>query len=247
MSQSKLTEFNILPEYQDIVINGLNIFQQEIKDIAEKYRRVNVDNQTKKRDILWVSYGIILNLFSMNVNNITRLFSTDEALLLKKYFLAISNPLPARCRSYDQINKIKERCSNDFNTLSYKFIDYFYTTIGERNRNDFKVIFHATRDKITPPEQIFFGLILPTKILPNLDPYELGEIMPYFNAKVYQHINLISNMSQLHGKLKELKRVDGHYWFELAGKLGFIVKPPTYHRLRFFFQKLSFILRKTGK
>lgn len=247
MNHKNPLQFNFLPEYQKIIIDGFNQFDKEITSLAEKYHQENNCRAEINRIILWISYGIINDLLSLKVSKITVLFSTEHALLLKDYFLTLSSPLPARSRSYDLVPRIKEMYSNEFNILSYNFIDYFYTTVGKINRKEYHNMSQSTGDKITPSEEVFFGLISPTQLFPNLSPFELGEMMPFFNAKIYQKINLISSLSQLHGKMKEVRRIDGHNRYALAGRLGFIEKPPTYKRIRFFFQTLNFLLLKTGK
>ena len=245
MTHKNPLQFNILPEYQIIIINGFNHFNKEITSIAKNFHRVNESNVKIERLILLTEYKLLYDLFSLNSNNIRKLISTEHAPVLEKHFLSLSPTLPSRCRSYSLINSIRFQYSKELDTLSYNFIDYFYVTIGKINRNDFELIFQNTGEKTTPPIEVFFGLIPPARIFPKLSPSEIGEIMPYFNAKIYQKINLISAMTQLQGKLKEVRRINGKNRYDLSGRLCFIEKPPTYERLRFFFHNLNFILRKT--
>ncbi|MCF2141393.1 MAG: hypothetical protein K9W44_15145 [Candidatus Lokiarchaeota archaeon] len=69
-----------------------------------------------------------------------------------------------------------------------KFLDYFYETIGENARKNYKTASKELKIKMTPSIEIFIGIIPPSKIFPFVDVEKRAEIMPYFNVRTYMHI-----------------------------------------------------------
>ncbi len=119
-----------------------------------------------------------------------------------------------------------------FDTLMDKLLDYFYVSIGEIARKNYKTASKELKIKMTPPIEIFIDIFPHSKIYPFVDVEKRAEIMPYFNARTYMHIKQISGITELIGETKTIKMQKNNLIFELARILGFITGPPM--RSKFF-------------
>lgn len=124
--------------------------------------------------------------------------------------------------------------STSLENLFSKFQDYYYTKIGDTARIVCSNIFTTSNQKITVPIECFIGIIPPSVIFPKHDTYSRGELMAHLNARIYQHINHISSITELDGKLKTVSFIDNRLCFDIAGRLGFVNRPPGIKKLYWY-------------
>ncbi|MHA1661510.1 MAG: transposase, partial [Promethearchaeota archaeon] len=103
----------------------------------------------------------------------------------------------------------------------------------------FKKAYKSTRTAITPPPEVFIGVIPPSKAFPELTVEERGHIIPFFNAKIFALYNKITSIAELIGKLKVPEFKNGAMIFPLAGKLSFFSGAPGKNKFYEYFKDIE--------
>ncbi len=222
--------------YQEIIVEGFNRFEHSIEEIFQSYCSAKAIERNYGPIRQLVHIAIVQHLFALNRGQILTLFLSDYAPTLKKYLLNFNSTLFCRSWSSPRLRDIVEFSSINFNSLLEKFVDFFYTTIGERARKNFQDALKQSKAKLVPPLEIFMGVLPPSQIFPFTSIQKRAEIMPYFNAWNYMHIKHISGITELVGEIKTVKEIEGHYVFELAGILGFMTGAPAKGKFFTYFE-----------
>jgi hypothetical protein len=232
-------------EYQEIIIKGFNLFCEPIKAIYENYCSVNEIKEEPKRIQQLIYLIVIQKLFGLNRSQIITLFSSNDADKIKKYILKLRNPIPSRGWLYPLLKDIFKTHYNSFSELLHDFLDYYYITIGENERKRYKKIFKETKRKITPIGA-FFGIPIPSQIYP-INVFKRAELMPYYNSRMYLHINRISSTKEFVGKIKEIDYENGKHRYRLAGDLGFIMGAPGKQKFYIDFAQMESMVESMEK
>lgn len=233
----------IKQEYQKIIIDGFIQFKEQIHELCRIYCSRNEIKDNNNRIYQLYHFIIIQYLFGLNRGQILSIISLKQAPMISNYILKLGKTIPSRSWSSPRINDIIQSSSENFFKFMAQFQDFFYQKIGEISRNRFIPLFRSSKKKMTPPFQIFIGIIPPSKIFPNMDVITRGAIMPYFNARLYLHINYISSTKEFMGEIKKLEYFKDKYIYKLSSEFGFLTGAPGKNM---FYQKFKLIERILG-
>ena len=230
--------------YQELIIKGINQYPKPIDVIIQKYLHLSPLKITHQRAHQFIIMIIIQHLFGLTCSKVHSILLSKDAQILNKYISNFDSTFPCRSSSYIYMKLMYEMCKNEFDPLIVNIQDYFYVTIGENARKQYAELFRSTRKKVTPTPETLMGLVAPSQLFPNIDVHNRGVLIPFFNARLYQHAKHISGTNEIIGDIKEPDINDDTFTFRLAGKLGFIAGPPGKHK---FYENFSFIDSKIQK
>ena len=178
------------------------------------------------------------HLFGINFGTTYSIISSNRAIIIKKYLLEQHSFITSRSWAYKHIFHVTSLMKSVLDPLIEQFQDYFYLSIGETARKEMKSVFLNGKQKITPILECFIGIKVPSKIFPQLSVFQRGILIPYLNSHTYQHIKHISSIAELVGNIKTPEYLNNSLQFNLAGRLGFIDKPPGINK---FWEMFRFI------
>ena len=229
--------------YQEILIQGLINLKEPLNKQIDNYiaaSRVKLDKQIINQVFL---LNMLQNCFGLNFGYLYTSISSESSLIIRNFVQDSSQLFVSRSWGSKHSNMINSLNSTTLEYLSSQLQDYFFTTIGDTARERVKQQMHGVRQKITPPVECFFGLVPPSQIFPDLNTFERGKIIPFFNSMIYQHIHHISGIEEVVGNLKTAEFKDTGLYYRLAGRIGFIYRPPKLGEFYFFFAKLKPIFK----
>lgn len=201
-------------------------YDQHVQQIAQKYISDESRNMNINYVIQWVYLIILLNIFGIDLGTIYSILTSDRAQILNKYFLDRFKYFTSRSWAYKHASDLFSIHKFDIEAISESIQDSIYLKIGNSFRKQANAVYNEGKQKITPPIEAFLGLVSPSSIFPDLSVFERGKRLPYFNARIYMHINHISSISELVGCIKEIEICESSYSYRIAGRLGFIHRPP---------------------
>ncbi|MCF2141237.1 MAG: hypothetical protein K9W44_14350 [Candidatus Lokiarchaeota archaeon] len=219
---------------QNIIIEGFSSFDQDIEQILDYDESIKSVNRGKNIAKQTVYFLILSALFGKELGVIHSIISSDRAPLIKERLESLFKRVISYSWVYKNAPDMLNLHSTSLENLFSKFQDYYYTKIGDTARIVCSNIFTTSNQKITVPIECFIGIIPPSVIFPKHDTYSRGELMAHLNARIYQHINHISSITELDGKLKTVSFIDNRLCFDIAGRLGFVNRPPGIKKLYWY-------------
>jgi len=213
-------------KYQEITIDGLIEFYNQGVKIARDFLEKTAMNIAESR-VLQLVFMVVLQLaFGLTKGGIFSLLTSGNAEKLRVYLFQIDENFPGGSTASRRMGQILETCEKKLMELAGRFQDYFYMTVGARERALLSKEYHSSRRAMKPPLECFLGLIAPSKLLPCFTVEERGVLMPFLNALIFQNAHRISGITELIGDLKEPSFDNDVLIFLRASKLGFFGGPP---------------------
>lgn len=213
-------------KYQEITIDGLIKFYNQGFEIVNDFLEKTAMNIKENRVLQFVFMVVLQFAFGLTKGGIFSLLTSGNAEKLRVHIFQLDENLPGGSTASRRMGQLLEVCKKKLMELAGCFQDYFYMTVGVRERARFSKEYHSSRCAMMPPPECFLGLIAPSKIFPSLTVEERGILMPFFNALIFQHASRISGTAELIGKLKEPSFDYDAVIFLFASKLGFFGGPP---------------------
>lgn len=231
MSNSRYLGAYFPSSFQKIIIQGFSIFKNEIDEIYRKYNYHNCSAQHKSYVIQLIYLIIIQKLFGLNFGEINSLLEQNKIRHINNFLKNINHKLPSQRWMNPRANEIINEKIYQLDILIVKFLDYFWVKVGENSRSQLKSHIKTSKRQVTPEIESFMGLYSPSELLPSLSVDLRAKLIPYFNSGVYRFINRITSQKELLSHLKQTESINGEYQFRLAGRLGFVIGPPSVNYL----------------
>ena len=229
---SSITEIHsyIPLDYQNIIIKGFNQFSKEVEVVSQNYHSASISKPNILYITQWIFIAMIQYLFGLNFGVAYKIITSDRAPLIKEFLINQFKQISCRSWADKHIFHIIKENKNEFKSICEAFQDYFYENVGGNARKKFTKIFQQNKQKINAPFEIFISLFKPSEVFKDLDVLKRGELMPYLNTIIFQHLQQITSKSELVGRIKTPEYEDNEFSFKLAGKLGFVNTPPGKHK-----------------
>lgn len=231
MSNSRYFGAYFPSSFQKIIIRGFSIFKNEIDEIYKKYNSYNCSAQHKSYVMQLIYLIITQKLFGINFGEVNSLLELNKIKIIKKFLNELNHKLPSRRWMNPRANEIIFDNKYNLNELMVKFLDYFWVTVGEKSRSQLKTHLKSSKRQVTPEIESFIGLYSPSELFPSLSIDLRAKLIPYFNTGVYRFINRITSQKELLSHLKQTESINEEYQFRLAGRLGFVIGPPSINYL----------------
>lgn len=177
--------------------------------------------------------------FGLSRGSALSILTSGHAEKVKNYIAKVDKKFPGKSTASVRMLQVINARTSEIHALVARFQDYFYVSLGNSYRYLFKTIYNATRTSITPPLEVFLGIIPPSEAFPELTAEERGRTIPFFNAKMFALYNKITSIAELIGGLKVPKFENGAMKFPLAGKLGFFSGTPGKNKFYEYFKDIE--------
>ena len=192
-----------------------------------------------ERMLQFVFLAIFQISFGLSRGSTLTLLTSGLAEKVKNYIAGIDQKFPGKSTASVRMLQVINACTSEIQALATRFQDHFYVSLGNYFRESFKATYESTRTSMTPPLEVFLGVIPPSEAFPELSVEERGRIIPFFNAKMFALYNKITSIAELIGQLKVPKFKNDAMKFPLAGKLGFFVGPPGKNKFYEYFKDIE--------
>ena len=211
--------------YQEIIVNEFEKIYSQAREISIDHVKKKAMRMTPDRMLQFVLLIIFQMTFGLTKSGTFSLFSSGKVDLIKNYIKCIDKKFPGGSTFIKRVPSIRQECESELTCLARRVQDGFYSNVGNQAREAFSVEYRNRRIAMTPPPECFIGLVVPSKLFPDLTVEERGILIPFFNAKMLMHAKRISGISELVGEIKT-PSFNGTTTFPLASKLGFFGGPP---------------------
>lgn len=243
---------NIIHSYisislQKIIVNWLKKNSEKIKEIAEREKQREKASVSTSALMQIIILNILKSAFTLTISSIIGLLKDNRAIFLHDYISSQYGNLLGTTWAYTHIKPLVNNNKEDLDILIKDFIDYYYTSLGNSARKNFKIHFNSSKQKVTPPIDIFIGKIAPTEMFNTLNGIQLGYIMPFFNLILLREVKKISGTRELDGILKESEFFEDNQYFKIAGTLGFLNRPPGVNKIYEGLEYVERMLKKYSK
>lgn len=205
-------------KYQEIIIDGLIKFYNQGLEISKNFLKKTALIITPNRILQFVFMAVLQLAFGLTKTGPFSLLTSGRAEKVRAYISQRDVSFPGGSTASKRMGHLFEACKCELMELAGHFQDYFYVTVGKWATSTFAKEYHSTQRSMTPPPECFIGFIAPSKLFRRLDVIEQGEILPFFNALIYQHARRISSTAELIGVLKTSTFDGGIMTFLLAEK-----------------------------
>ncbi len=230
---------NIPVTYQDIIIDGFSHFDQDIKAIIDQDELKKSNNRGRKYTKQAIYLLILTRLFGRDIGIIQSIIASNRAPVIKIFLESSFKRVISKSYVYKIADDILKQHFSALEMLFCKFQDFYFPQIGELARSAIKDVFLKRYQDITVPIEAFIGIIPPSEIFPEEDAFTRGVLMPHLHARIYQHINHISSTTELDGKLKTVEFLENVLSYTLAGRIGFVNRPPGIKKLYWYLDLLE--------
>lgn len=222
-----LAKYPFIPEhYQEIIIEKFQaLYHRGIELSTEAVEEIEVDI-SPERMLQFVFMGVFQLSFGFTRGGTFSLLDSEGARRVKEYIAKLDSTFPGQSTAISRMGVLLDMLQEELMELAEELQDGFYTSVGNRAREAFKAKYASNRSAMTPPPETFVGLIRPSKLFPDLTPYERGVLVPYFNAKMYQRGKRISSTAEWVGELKTPSLRGDSVSFLKAAKFGFFGGTP---------------------
>jgi len=222
-----LAKHPFIPEhYQDILIKKFqNLYNRGIKLSTKAVEEIEVDISLNR--MLQFAFMVVFQLaFGFTRGGTFSLLDSGEAKKIKDYISQLDSTFPGQSTAIFRMGELLDIFEEDLMDLAEVLQDEFYQHVGHRAREAFKAKYESSRTALTPPPGAFVALIKPSRLFPDLNTYERGMLVPYFNAKMYQRGKRCSSIAEWVGELKTPSLHGDSVRFPLAAKFGFFGGTP---------------------
>ena len=229
----------ICDKQQEIMIDAFIKYFNQGLEIANDFLRITAAKMTENRGLQYVFMIVLQLAFGFTKGGVFSLLTSGNAEKVRAHFFQLDESFPGGSTASRRMGQILETCKEKLLVLAGCVQDHFWVTVGEKARTRVSAEYQSGRCAIKPPPECFFGLVPPSKLFPSLTVEERGNLMPFFNALIYQLANHISSTAELVGHLKELSLDYDTKVFFLASKLGFFGGPPGKNMVYLQFKTLE--------
>ena len=237
-------KFYFKRDHQEVFVKGLKRFSEPINEIHKKYFGTKARNFDETRAFQYIILTIFQIFFGLVRNSAYTVLSSDAAELIKKYMLKEANTFPGNSTCSVRMKEVRSLYANEINDIVSKFQDFFYVSVGNTARNQYKKLIKNTRIKVTPFPEMFIGIVPPSEIFPDLKAHERGKLIPFLNARLYMKAKEYTSNEEFIGDIKQGELDGGFLRFKLAGRLGFVKGAPGRKKFVYNFQIVDYYLER---
>lgn len=238
MKLSKKLPYNSGVQQEMIIEAFIKFFNKGYEIVQDCLQETDL-KLSVERMLQFVFLVIFQISFGLSRGSTWTLLTSGQAEKVKNYIARIDQKFPGKSTASVRMLQISNACTSKIRALAAGFQDHFYMALGDSFRESFKTVYKSTRRSITPPPEVFIGIIPPSEAFPELSVEERGRIIPFFNARIFALYNKITSIAELIGQLKVPKFKNGTMKFPLAGKLGFFIGPPGKNMFYDYFKEIE--------
>ena len=224
---------------QEMIIEAFVKFYNKGYEIARDCLQETGLKITIERMLQFIFLVIFQISFGLSRGSTMSILTSGQAEKVKNYVGEVDQKFPGKSTASIRMLQVIKACKSDINALAARFQDYFYVSLGDSFRELFKSAYKFTRTAITPPLEVFIGIIPPSEAFPELTVEERGRIIPFFNAKILMLYKKTTSTAELIGLIKVPKFKNGVMKFPLAGKLGFFSGAPGKNKFYEYFKDIE--------
>ncbi|MHA1661179.1 MAG: hypothetical protein ACTSUT_18925, partial [Promethearchaeota archaeon] len=129
---------------------------------------------TVKRMLQFIFLTIFQISFGLSRGSTLSILTSGQAEKVKNYIAKVDQNFPGKSTASIRMLQVIKACMFDINALAARFQDHFHVSLGSSYRSLFKKAYKSTRTAITPPPEVFIGVIPPSKAFPELTVEERG-------------------------------------------------------------------------